>query len=80
MAVCSGIQIAGFDLLDVVWQELNAMRIDAAQICGNQRIRDQPGFALGHGRRFEDCFGEVRQLLGAYLASDAQRISSSLRI
>ena len=80
MALGGRIQIAGFDLLDVIGQQLHAMRIDAAQIRGDQGIGDQSRRALRNVRRNKNCFGEAPELRGAYLASDAQRISSSLRM
>ena len=73
------IHVSGLNLLDVVRQQLDAMRIDTAEISFYERRRDQPRLSLRHARRFENGVREGGELCRRYFASDAQRISSSLR-
>jgi hypothetical protein len=58
------IQVAGFDLLEVIDQQLHAMGVYAAQIGRHQRLRDEPRFVRRGAMRQEDALAENCQFFG----------------
>ncbi len=76
--------VARFQLLYISGQQVNAVRIDAAQIGGYQRGGHQARFGLGHAAGSQNGLGESGQGFGvdqnewirhSYFASEAEIIS-----
>jgi hypothetical protein len=60
------IEVAGLNLLEIIDQQLHAMRIDAAEIRGNQRFGHKPGLMRRSAVRQQDTLAKVGELFGGY--------------